>query len=122
MSKAKTVVIVEDEPLIAIDIQERCEDAGYTVLAVAGSVAQAERKFADHCPDAIVTDMDLGSGGNGCEVVEIIRERRPDIKVVFVTGTTDQVKLERIAATKPETVLSKPLPPHRLEEALQALG
>ncbi|PVA08630.1 hypothetical protein DC366_18170 [Pelagivirga sediminicola] len=78
MSKAKTVVIVEDEPLIAIDIQERCEDAGFTVLSVVGSVAQAERKFADLCPDAIVTDMDLGPGGNGCEIVEIIRERCRD--------------------------------------------
>lgn len=122
MSPIKTLVIVEDDPLIAMDIRERCEDAGYIVLAVTGSVAQAEREFADHCPDAIVTDMDLGPGGSGCEIVEAIRERCPDIKVVFVTGTTDPMKLERIAATKPEAVLSKPLPPRRLEDALQALG
>jgi CheY-like chemotaxis protein len=122
MSTIKTLVIVEDEPLIAMDIRQRCEDAGYTVLAVAGTVAQAERNFADHCPDAIVSDMDLSSDGNGCDIVEAIRKRCPDIKVVFVTGTTDPVKLERIAATKPETVLSKPLQPRRLEEALQFLG
>lgn len=117
----KTLVIVEDEPFIAMDIRARCEDAGYTVLAVAGSVVQAERNFADHCPDAIVSDMDLSSGGNGCDIVEAIRKRCPDIKVVFVTGTTDPVKLKRIAATKPETVLSKPLPPRLLEEALRVL-
>lgn len=92
------------------------------MLAVARSVAQAGREFADHCPDAIVTDMDLGPGGGGCEIVEAFRERCLDIKVVFITGTTDQVALGRISATKPETVLSKPLPPRRLEEALQALG
>ena len=84
MNPIKTLVIVEDEPLIAMDIWQRCEDAGYTV--------------------------------------EAIRKRCPDIKVVFVTGTTDPVKLERIAATKPATVLSKPLQSRRLEEALQAPG
>ena len=122
MSPIKTLVIVEDDTLIALDIRERCEDVGYTVLAVAGSVAQADREFADHCPDAIVTDMDLGPGESGCELVEAIGERCPGIKVIFVTGTTDPAKLERIAATKPETILPKPLPPRKLEEALQALG
>jgi len=121
MGQIETLVIVEDVPLIAMDIRERCEDAGYTVLAVAGSAAQAEREFADHCPDAIVTDMDLGPDGSGCEIVEAIRERCPDIKVIFVTGTTDPVKLKRISATRPETVLSKPLPQRGLEDALQAL-
>jgi len=121
MSQIETLVIVEDEPLIALDIQAQCEDAGYTVLAVASSAAQARREFADHCPDAIVTDMDLGPDGSGCEIVEAIRERCPDIKVIFVTGTTDPVKLKRISATRPEIILSKPLPLRGLEGALQAL-
>lgn len=121
MSTMRTLVIVEDEPLIAMDIRGQCEDAGYTVLATARSVAQAEQQFADHSPDVIVTDMDLGPGGNGCEVVEALAKKCPDIKVIFVTGTTDPVKLKDIAATKPKAVLSKPLPPGRLQETLQAL-
>jgi DNA-binding NarL/FixJ family response regulator len=104
-----------------MDIRAQCEDARYTALAVASSAAQAGREFADYCPDAIVTDMDLGPDGTGCEIVEAIRERCPDIKVIFVTGATDPVKLERISATRPEAVLSKPLPPRGLEYALQAV-
>jgi DNA-binding NarL/FixJ family response regulator len=122
MRQIKTVVIVENEPIIALDLQDRCEEAGFTVLAAARSVAQAEIKFVDLRPDVIITNMGIGAGGEGCVIVQAIRERCPDISVVFVTATIERSAVERISAMKPDCVLPKPLPPGGLEEALQALG
>ncbi|MGJ8547800.1 MAG: response regulator [Sulfitobacter sp.] len=122
MNPINTLVIAEDDPLIALDIQLCCEEAGLTVLAIAGSVAQAKRKFSEHCPDAIVSDMELGPDGDGCDIVEEIRKRCPDIRVIFLTGTTDPIKLKRIADAMPEIILTKPVQPRKLEEALQLIG
>ena len=110
MNTCPTIVIVEDNALLALDMQQCCEDAGCVVLAVAGSVRQAEERFANHCPDAIVTDMNLGSGGTGCEVVEAIRRRCPGIRVIFVTATIVREDLRMIEDLKPNMVLAKPFP------------
>lgn len=118
MDTSPTVVIVEDNALLALDMQQCCEDAGYVVLATAKSVREAEERFADHCPDAIVTDMNLGSGGTGCEVVEAIRMRCPDIVVIFVTATTVREDLRMIENLRPNMVLAKPFQHKDLHSAL----
>tara|TARA_R110002074_G_scaffold11030_5_gene41094 strand:+ start:1620 stop:1988 length:369 start_codon:yes stop_codon:yes gene_type:complete len=118
MNTGPTVVIVEDNALIALDLQYCCEDAGCIVLAIAGSVREAEERFADHCPDVIVTDMNLGPGETGCEVVEAIRKRCPDIRVIFVTATTVREDLRMIEGLRPNMVLAKPFQQKDLRAAL----
>lgn len=114
----KTVAIVEDEALLALDLQDLCEACGCRVLGTAATARDALHRFADLQPDLLITDMELADGSNGVEVVEGLRQRRPDMTVIFVTAATAPGKLQRIAAACPNRVLEKPLRPVALREAL----
>ncbi|SFH36822.1 Response regulator receiver domain-containing protein [Palleronia marisminoris] len=113
-----TVAIVEDEVLIALDLQFPCEEAGCCVLGIATTAAGAQQKFSDVLPDVRITDMDLADSSDGVEVVEHMRILRPDVAFIFVTATTALGKLHRIAAARPDRVLKKPL---RVEDLFDEL-
>ncbi|WP_306132985.1 response regulator [Roseivivax marinus] len=114
----RTVVIVEDEALIALDLQYQCEDLGYHVLDVAASEAQAHERFAGLEPDVLLTDMDLAGASNGVDVAVRIQKSCPGIAVIFITATTCPRKLERIRAIDPYRVLRKPIRTAELSAAL----
>lgn len=114
----QTVAIIEDEALLALDLQFLCRDAGCRVLGIAATAAEARRKFPGMPPDVLITDMDLADGSDGVEVAEHMRMLRPEMAVIFVTATTAPDKLRRIAAVRPDRVLSKPLHVADLHHAL----
>lgn len=119
MRFCQTAVIVDDEPLLALDLQVLCEELGCEVLAVAYSAAQAEERFADLAPEAILTDMDLGKGLDGVDVVENLRPRHPDMRVIFVTGATGTRALARLEKTPSNALIRKPITKKELERALR---
>ncbi|SEL62121.1 Response regulator receiver domain-containing protein [Roseivivax marinus] len=116
------VVIVEDEAILALDLIEMCEALGCRVLGVAASAPQAKERFAGVCPEILITDMDLADRSTGVQVVEMLRRRCPDIRVIFVTATTCPNKLELIRRAEPECVLSKPLNFSQLDAALRSVA
>ncbi len=116
--KAKTVAIVEDEAIIALDLQSICQDIGFQVLGVAATATKALEKFSDTKPDILITDMELADGSEGVEVVKNLRKLHPDMAVIFITATTVPDKLERIAACNPNRVLEKPFGFAELHNAL----
>jgi PleD family two-component response regulator len=69
------VLIIEDEPIIALDLQQLVETAGHDVVGVASSedeavaIAEAER------PSLVLADVNLGSGGDGASAVSRILSR-----------------------------------------------
>ena len=114
----KTIVIAEDEFLLALDLREMCEDLGCTVLSVAHSAPEARKRFRALSPDVLITDMDLGPGGDGVDVVEDLRRHCPCVMVVFATGSSHPDALARINSVRPDVVLSKPLTARDLREVL----
>lgn len=114
----RTVVIAEDEFLLALDLQEMCEGLGCKVLSVARSAPEARKRFMSLTPDVLLTDMDLGPGGDGVNVVEELREHCARVVVVFVTASSHPEALARINSASPDFILSKPLTPRALREVL----
>lgn len=113
-----TVAIIEDNPLLACDLEWICQDAGWTVLAVANSLNEVRQKLNEVPIDAVISDMQLIGPEDGVDVVTWLKKRNPGLHVVFVTGTEDPALLTRIDAVKPQEVFAKPVDPTRLTKTL----
>ena len=108
------VVIFEDEPLIALDIQEAVEDANCTVCGVFRDSSSAEAICAEIKPDLAIVDLNLMDGATGADLAKFFHDRGCEI-IVFSGETGIDPKLCRFS----HTFISKPLSPHLLAEALR---
>jgi two-component system OmpR family response regulator len=82
-----TVLVVEDEPLILLDVETALQEAGFEVVAVTDA-AQAVAAF-DAEPGkfkGLITDIRLGNGQSGWEVAKHLRQANPTIPVVYISG------------------------------------
>ena len=106
------VLIVEDEPFIALDLSLGVEDAGGTALGPASTVAHALALIETTRPDAAIVDVDLPDGDIG-PVLDVLR---PEVPVVVHTGVGLPGHLRR---AHPEVqVCIKPTTPTKLAERL----
>ena len=121
MAKAK-ILIVEDEALIAADIQYRLEDLGYEAPAIAASGEGAIKKAEMIKPDLVLMDIALKGDMDGIEAAGQIRDRF-DIPSVYVTASMDEKMLEMAKITEPFCYINKPFDDKELSSAIEkALG
>src|SRR5438105_14425499 len=86
---AKThILVVEDEHIVAKDIQLRLQALGYYIPAVASSGEEALQKAAEIRPDLVLMDIRLKGPMNGVEAAEELRWRF-NIPVVYLTAYAD---------------------------------
>jgi DNA-binding NtrC family response regulator len=78
------VMIMEDEPLVALELQIIVEDMGHHVCAVVDTEADAVRQADATSPDLVIADIRLRQG-NGIAAMERIADRR-EVPVIFVSG------------------------------------
>lgn len=86
-----SILVVEDEFIIAMDIEMMIEDAGHQVLAVASSLQDVMALPADKAPDVALVDMQLARGSTGLQVNNAIQKQWPDTIVVFVTANPKKI-------------------------------
>jgi CheY-like chemotaxis protein len=108
------VLIVEDDPIIALDFEDTILGFGVKTVRTAGSVARALEMIADRIPDFALLDVGLVR-----EKSFAIAERLEALKIpfVFVTGYGADVRLPKALADKPR--LPKPCPSDALEAMLK---
>jgi CheY-like chemotaxis protein len=107
-------LIVEDESIVAMEIQDQLEALGWEVCAVSATGSDAVRQAAFGRPDLILMDITLRGNMTGIEAAEKIRAERA-VPIVFLTATVDERYIFRIRALDPEAVLlSKPFAEHEL--------
>ena len=82
------VLIIEDEPMVAMDLEALLESEGATSFAFAASEADAVREAVARRPDLITSDVALVEG-TGPVAVETIISRIGPVPVIFITGTPD---------------------------------
>ncbi|WP_267397770.1 MULTISPECIES: response regulator [unclassified Sphingomonas] len=82
------VLIIEDEPLVAMDLEALLEREGATSFAFAASQADAVREAFSRRPDFITSDVSL-TEGTGPLAVEAIIKGLGRVPVIFITGTPD---------------------------------
>ncbi|OQY29456.1 MAG: hypothetical protein B6244_03520 [Candidatus Cloacimonetes bacterium 4572_55] len=102
-----TVLIVEDEVIVAANLKRRLENFGYRVCGIAPSGEAAIEKADQFRPDMIFMDIMLETDMDGVEAAEHIR-RQFDIPVVFVTAFSDEQTLQRAKITEPYGYIIKP--------------
>jgi len=97
---SERVLIVEDEKIIALDLQRRLERFGYQICATASEGEEAVRKAAEHHPDIILMDIMLAGSVDGIEAAKAIK-RDLQIPVIFLTAYADERTLERAREAEP---------------------
>ena len=102
------IVIVEDEGLIAADLEARLKIAGYTVPGTADSAPKALQLIRKTAPDLVLMDIRLKGSVDGIEVAGQIRDQL-DIPVVYLTAYEDRVTLERASHTQAFGYIKKPI-------------
>jgi DNA-binding LytR/AlgR family response regulator len=106
MSKTR-ILVVEDESIVAKDIQRTLEKLGYDVPATASSAASAYEKLEELEPDLVFLDVKLKGEQDGVHIAEHIKDRY-DIPVIFLTSFVDQDTIDRAKVTEPYGYLVKP--------------
>ncbi|WP_240500090.1 response regulator [Sphingomonas montana] len=85
------VLIVEDEALLAMDIEAIVADCGHDVVAEAASLVEVGALHGLAPPDLAFVDIQLAEGSNGLDVAALIRRQWTDTAVVFVTANPKKV-------------------------------
>jgi CheY-like chemotaxis protein len=114
------VLIIEDEPVIAMDIAGIVESLGHEVIGVAGRQAEAVELARKHQPGLVLADVQLQDGDSGIVTVQEIMLSM-DAPVIFVTGFPERLLTgDRV---EPAFIVTKPFDPETLKVAIvQALS
>jgi DNA-binding response OmpR family regulator len=120
MEADNLLLVVEDEPLIALAMQDALEDAGYRVLlAEDGHTGVALLSESVQEASGLITDIRLGVGPDGWVLAREARATRPDLPVLYVTG--DSAHEWRTQGVSGSTILQKPFVPTRMLSELRSL-
>ena len=84
MPEIAKVLVVEDQPLLLLDLIDQLADFGLEAVP-AGSARTAARLLTTDI-DALVTDIELGDGPDGLCLARLAAEARPDLPIVVVSG------------------------------------
>lgn len=104
---AITILIVEDELIIAEDMKGMLQETGYQVIGIATDNDEAKKILSTRIPDIALVDINLGRGDDGISLARLIREKY-DIPIIFITSLSDKRTVERARQVRPEGYIVKP--------------
>lgn len=104
----KTILIVEDEALVAMEIQESLEKHGYTVPPIIDSGDQVIQAVNKYEPDCVLMDIHLKSFIDGIDAAKRL-SLFGSIPVIFLTAYADSSMKDRAMAVEPADYLIKPV-------------
>jgi PAS domain S-box-containing protein len=102
-----TVLIVEDEIVLAMELEEKLTEMGYRVVARVTSGEDALKSAQELRPDLILMDIRLDDELDGIDAARLIR-RQQHVPVVYLTAYADRKTLQRAKLTEPFGYLVKP--------------
>jgi CheY-like chemotaxis protein len=110
---ATDVLIIEDEPLISLQLEIIVGDLGHTIAGTATTRDQARKLFAESRPGLVLADIQLADGSSGIDAVEDIL-KFGDVPVIFITAYPERL----LTGERPEPtyLVTKPF----REEAIRA--
>jgi DNA-binding NarL/FixJ family response regulator len=121
-SKPASILIVEDEALVASYIQEVLDESGFKVAGIAGSGQEALSLAAESRPTLALVDIRLTGPIDGIELACLLRQKF-SVPSIFLSGFVDADTTARAEAAQPFGFLPKPfLPSQVFKEIERALG
>ncbi len=113
------IYIVEDEALIALELEDRLKQLGYDVCGSARRGETAQKEIPETEPDLVLMDIQLAGEMNGIEVAGAVRDRS-DAAVIYLSAYSDDALVERAVGTDPYGYLLKPFNERELHTTIQA--
>ncbi len=118
MHDSASILIVEDEPIVALDLEELLSELGYRVSGVASSYVDALGSAERHTPDLVLMDIYLDGDRDGIETAAQLRERF-HVPIIFLTAYSQPELLERAKQVHPYGFLNKPVQHRELATMLE---
>jgi CheY-like chemotaxis protein len=116
---ATDILIIEDEPIIALDLEAIVQELGHRVVGVARTRKEAVALIGEHRPSLVLADIQLADGSSGLDAVNEILTTL-DVAVIFITAYPERF----LTGDRPEPafLLTKPFEPEAVKAAIsQAL-
>lgn len=112
------ILITEDEPIIAADLEDRLTEAGYEVMDCLVSGEETLEFLKENIPDLMLMDVRLEGELDGIETVEKIQENH-NIPIIFLTSNTDEQTFIRAKRTNPHAFIGKPFRGKDLQHSIE---
>jgi DNA-binding NarL/FixJ family response regulator len=113
-----TVLVVDDEFIIADSLRLQVEEMGYEVCGTAATAAEAVDMANAHRPDVVLMDVRLKGAEDGVDAALAIHKTIGS-KVIFITGSREPATMARIELDHPSGVLFKPIYGQQLRNAVE---
>jgi len=113
-----SLMVVEDEAIIALDIQSTLQRLGYTVVAVVATGEDAVQAAASTRPDLVLMDIRLAGALDGIAAATEIRHQLR-IPVIYLTAHADEPTLQRAKVCEPYAYILKPFEERELHVAVE---
>jgi PAS domain S-box-containing protein len=117
LGRGETVLVVEDEPAVRVIAAELLTRAGYNVIQ-AGAAEAALAMSMDGSPDLLLTDVVM-PGMSGSELGEALRDRHPGLRVLFMSGYTDDIVMRHGVRERRLAFVEKPFTRTTLLESVR---
>jgi PAS domain S-box-containing protein len=112
------ILVVEDEPIVALDLQQEVEQLGLSVVGQAESADEALLAAEENRPDLALMDVRIVGSMDGIQAARLLREAY-GIPVIFLTSYSDESTIKRAARELPYGYLTKPFQRRELKAALE---
>jgi CheY-like chemotaxis protein len=117
----EAVLVVDDEPTVRMLVGDILADLGYHAIEAADAVSGLKVLQSDVKIDLLITDVGLPGGMNGKQMADAARLRRPNLKVLFITGYAENAAISNGHLGPGMHVLSKPFPMDKLAASIRSI-
>lgn len=117
----KQVILLEDDPLLAIVQEKMLVNLGYDVIATSASGEEGLDKIKSLNPDIIVSDQNLTGSMKGLDVIKTLREEHIHTPAIILSGDTTYEHLNKASIYENLKPLAKPVALSDLKNTLLAL-
>lgn len=114
------VMVIEDESIIAMDLESIVQEMGHEVVGVATTREHAVQIGLETAPDLVLADIQLADDSSGIDAVNELLDRFPDMPVIFITAFPERL----LTGERPEPsfLIAKPFtPPQVISAVSQAM-
>jgi len=113
------VLIVEDESIVAMEIESYLKKIGCQIVGICASSSETFSMLKQYDTDVILMDIYIEGDLDGIETAVKVKKEYPDIQIVFLSANTDTYNIERAVSVDPVSYLSKPFNRHELLAAMK---
>ena len=113
-----TILLCEDENLIALDVKLQLARLGYNVIKICKTGEDLIKSARELKPDIIITDIQLKGSISGIEAIKIIKHELP-VPFVYLSGQQNLSTLSEALDTNPNDFISKPFSIEQLRSAME---